>query len=235
MSGENGPEITSDQAAERILQAALPHVTFDGWSEATLRAAIADSRMPEALARAIYPRGGIDLALAYHRQGDRTMADILAQNPPEGRIRNRIAAAVMTRLSLADREAVRRGSALMALPRYAPDGAAAIWGTADAIWRSLGDSSDDVNWYSKRATLSAVYAATVLFWLGDDTTDATATQDFLDRRLGEVMQIEKAKAALRDNPLTKGLLAVPMKLMSHVKAPAPATDLPGRTAPRPSR
>lgn len=235
MQGENGAENTSERAAERVLDAALAHVAFDGWTEATFRAAVADSGVAEALARALYPRGGIDLALAFHRRGDRAMADMLTQNPPEGRMRDRIGAAVMTRLSLADREAVRRGSALMALPQYAGDGAAAIWGTADAIWRALGDTSDDVNWYSKRATLSAVYAATVLFWLGDDSPDAVDTRDFLDRRIGEVMQVEKLKAALRGNPLTKRLLAVPFKIMSHVKAPAPADDLPGRTDPRTSR
>lgn len=231
MQGENGTE----RAAERILDAALPHVAFDGWSETTFRAAIADSDVAEALARALFPRGGIDLALAYHRQGDRRMAEILAQTPPESRYRDRIAAAVMTRLRLADRELVRRGSSLLALPQHAGDGAAAIWGTADAIWRSLGDTSDDVNWYSKRATLSAVYAATVLFWLGDDTPDATATQDFLNRRIDQVMRFEKAKAAIRGNPVARRLLAVPFKLMSHVKAPAPVDDLPGRTGADRSR
>jgi ubiquinone biosynthesis protein COQ9 len=43
------------------------------------------------------------------------------------------------------------------LPMYAADGARAIWGTADAIWTALGDTSEDVNWYTKRATLSGVY------------------------------------------------------------------------------
>lgn len=228
MDGENGTE----RAAERILQAALPHVAFDGWSEDSFKAAITDSGIAPALARALFPRGGVDLALAYHRQGDRLMGDVLAQNPPSGGVRDRIAAAVMTRLSLADREAVRRGSSLLALPQHAADGASALWGTADAIWRALGDTSQDVNWYSKRATLSAVYAATVLFWLGDDSEDAVATRDFLDRRLGEVMRIEKIKGSLRENPLTKRLLAVPLNLMSHIRAPEPASDLPGRSGPR---
>ena len=225
MQGENGTE----RAAERILEAALPHVAFDGWSQTTFDAAVTDSGIAPALAQALYPRGGIDLALAYHRRGDRMMAEILAQKPVEGGIRDRIADAVMTRLALADREAVRRGSALMALPHHATDGAGAIWGTADAIWRALGDTSDDLNWYSKRATLSAVYGATVLFWLGDDSEDASATRAFLARRLDGVMRIEKAKAALRDNPVTKRLLAGPMKLVSHIRAPAPTDDLPGRT------
>jgi ubiquinone biosynthesis protein COQ9 len=143
------------------------------------------------------------------------------------RFRDRITQAVRWRLEGADREAVRRGTTLFALPMHAADGAKAIWGTADAIWSALGDTSQDINWYTKRATLSAVYGATVLYWLGDDSLGAQATWEFLDRRIEDVMRIEKAKASLRENPLGKALLAGPMKLMERVKAPTLPDDLPG--------
>jgi ubiquinone biosynthesis protein COQ9 len=134
----------------------------------------------------------------------------------------------MTRLDLVeDKELVRRGSTFFALPQNAAEGARAIWGTADAIWTALGDTSDDVNWYSKRATLSAVYSATVLYWLGDDSPGHEATRDFLDRRIGDVMQFEKMKAAVRSNPLGKALLAGPIKLMEQIRAPRAPADLPG--------
>ena len=71
------------------------------------------------------------------------------------------------------------------LPHMAPEGARLIWGTADRIWTALGDTSDDVNWYTKRATLSGVYAAVVLYWLGDDSTDGQATRAFIDRRISD--------------------------------------------------
>ena len=93
----------------------------------------------------------------------------------------------MRRLEIADREAVRRAAALFALPLYAADGARAVWHTADTIWTALGDTSDDINWYSKRATLSAVYGAVVLYWLGDDSQDHQASWEFLDRRIDDVM------------------------------------------------
>ena len=67
-----------ENARETVLNAALSHVPFDGWSETTLRAAIADSGVAEGLARALYPRGGIDLAVAYHKAGDRRMVATLA-------------------------------------------------------------------------------------------------------------------------------------------------------------
>lgn len=226
MEQPNSPET----AAARLLEAALPHVPFDGWSETTLRAAIADSDVAEGLARALFPRGGIDLAVAYHRQGDtRMVAALAASDLAAMRFRDRIAHAVKLRLDVVeDRELVRRGTTLFSLPQHAPEGAKLIWGTADAIWDALGDTTRDLNWYSKRATLSAVYGSTVLYWLGDDSLGHQATWDFLDRRIEDVMQIEKLKAAVKANPIGKALLAGPTKLMEKWRVPTVPDDLPGR-------
>lgn len=217
-------------ARDAVLDAALSHVPFDGWSEATFRAAVAQSGVASGLARALFPRGAVDLALAYHKRGDALMvARLKATDLGSMRYSDRVATAVRYRLEAAsDNEAVRRGTTLFALPQHAADGARAIWGTADAIWTALGDTSRDLNWYTKRATLSGVYASTVLYWLGDDSTGHHATWEFLDRRIADVMRIEKAKAAFRENPLGKALLAGPLKLMERVKAPTLPDDLPGR-------
>lgn len=216
-------------AAAAVLDAALPHVPFDGWSDATLLAALSDSGVELALGPVLFPRGPLDLALAYHRRGDTRMVARLAAMDLAGmRFRDRVAAAVMARLDLVeDKELVRRGSALFALPQNAGEGAKAIWGTADAIWTALGDTSDDVNWYSKRATLSAVYSATVLYWLGDHSEGHAATREFLDRRIGNVMEFEKFKAAVKANPLGRALLAGPLRLMAGIRAPRRPDDLPG--------
>ena len=222
-------ETTPEAAKARILQAALPHVAFDGWSAATLAAAITDSGVAPGLAQALFPRGGIDLAVAYHRAGDATMAEALAERDLSGlRFRDRVALAIRLRLELADKEAVRRGSTLFALPQHAAEGANLLWGTADAIWTALGDSSRDVNWYSKRASLSAVHAATVLYWLGDTSDDHTATWEFLDRRIDNILQIEKLKAGLRMNPALRALMNGPLRILDRISAPQPATDLPGK-------
>lgn len=227
-----------------LLAAALPHVPFDGWSDAALAAAADDSGLDRALARALFPRGGVDLALAYHRAGDSRMQVALAASDLAGlRFRDRIALAVRLRLQAADRELVRRGSALFSLPQHVADGARALWDTSDTIWLALGDRSDDLAWYTKRASLSAVYGSTVLFWLGDDSTDCQATWDFLDRRIENVMQFEKTKAAFAANPLGKALMAGPFKLLERIRAPrlpgaamdaspaATPVDLPGLPGP----
>lgn len=222
-------ETTTEAAKARILQAALPHVAFDGWSAATLAAAITDSGEDPGLAHALFPRGGIDLAVAYHRAGDAAMAEALAARDLSAlRFRDRVALAIRLRLELADKEAVRRGSTLFALPQHAAEGTRLIWATADAIWTALGDSSRDVNWYSKRASLCAVHAAAVLFWLGDISDDHAATREFVDRRIDNILQVEKLKAGLRKNPAMQALMKGPLKILERISAPQPATDLPGK-------
>ncbi|MEX0370339.1 MAG: COQ9 family protein [Tateyamaria sp.] len=214
----------------RLLDAALMHVPFDGWSETTFVEAAKDADIELVMARAICPRGAVDLAKAYHERGDEVMCARLETEPLPERFRDKIAAAVRYRIeAVSDKEAVRRGTTLFALPMYAGDGAKLVWGTADQIWTALGDTSDDVNWYTKRATLSAVYSSTVLFWLGDDSTDNQATWAFLDRRIDDVMQIEKAKAKVRDSRVLSALFAGPSWVLDQIKAPGAMrkSDFPG--------
>lgn len=224
------PTTQTDPQLLEVLEAILPHVAFDGWSETAFRAAIDDLGMDRAAARAMLPRGAVDLAVLFHQEGDRAMVAALAKaDLSEMRFRDKVAHAIRLRLlAVSDKEAVRRGSALFALPHMAPEGSKLIWGTADVIWTALGDTSRDINWYTKRATLSAVYGSVVLYWLGDDSWDGQATDDFIDRRIDNVMQFEKLKAGVNNNPLLKPLTGALGRLTSLIKAPAaPRDDLPG--------
>ncbi len=220
----------------KLLEAAAMHVPFDGWSEVTFRAAIEDAGVSPGLARAACPRGAVDLALAYHEAGDQAMVTRLEEtDQSEMRYSERVALAVRTRLEvIEDKEMVRRGMTLFSLPNNTPDGARAVWGTADKIWNALGDTSQDVNWYTKRATLSGVYGATVLYWLGDDSDGHANTWAFLDRRIDGVMQIEKMKAKTRDNRILGGLVKQSESMVnSMLERMQPSSgrsgnDMPGR-------
>lgn len=203
-----------------FLDAAMLHALFDGWSQTTFDAARKDLGLTSDAARRLFPRGPVDLALAYHHRGDRRMVEHLAREDLTSmRYRDRVAHAVRLRLELADKELVRRGFSLFALPQHAALGSRALWQTADHIWTALGDTSQDINWYSKRATLSAVYSSTALYWLGDESGDGQPTWDFLDRRIENVMQFEQVKARARENPLVGALMRGPGRVLDLVHAP----------------
>ncbi len=211
-----------DETREAILDAALPDVPFDGWSEALFRRAAAQADVDPQVARLAYPRGALDLAAAFHRRGDREMRQALDTDAFRAMgMTRKIGHAVRTRLEIAapHEEAVRRASSLFALPLHAPEGARLTWETADAIWTAAGDTAQDYNWYTKRLTLSGVFSATVLYWLGDTSPGKERTWAFLERRLADVMRFEKLKASVKDNPLARLAMAGPNALLSRIRPP----------------
>ncbi len=224
------------ETEDRLIDAILGHVVFDGWSDTSFDAAVAETGVDPVVARGLFPRGARDLARAWHDRGDdRMVAAMEAADLSDLRYSEKVAQAVWLRIeAIDDKEALRRAMVQNVLPLNAPDGARMLWQTADRIWTLLGDSSDDYNWYTKRMTLSGVIGSTLLFWLGDDTPDASATRDFLDRRIENVMQFEKFKADVNRSPVLKPLLAGPNWLLSHIKAPSAdrMKGFPGWTAPR---
>ena len=215
----------------KLLDAALAHVPFDGWGAAALAAAARDIGVSVQDARALYPRGSVEMAAAFHMRGDDAMvAGMEAADSSALRYSEKVAALVRFRLeAVDDKELVRRSMTLFALPQNAAQGARLIWGTAHRIWCALGDTSDDINWYSKRAILSGVYGACVLFWLGDTSEAHAATWTFVDRRIADVMRFEKFKSRVREAPALSPLIKVFDAALSGIKAPSqsPRSDYPG--------
>ena len=220
-----------DPVKSQLLEAILGHVAFDGWSSAAFDAAVTELELDPSHARTLCPRGAVDLAILFHHRGDDVMAAAMgSENLSEMRYSEKVAHAIWLRLDVVDeKEAVRRGTTLFSLPHMAPDGAKLIWGTADRIWQVLGDTSDDVNWYTKRATLSGVYGSVVLYWLGDNSDDHEATKAFISRRIENVMQFEKFKANINNNSSLKPFTGPLARMASFIKAPntMPNVDFPG--------
>jgi len=181
-------------AKDRLLEATLPNVLFDGWSLAGLKAGALAIDLPEAQIAVLFPDGGTEAALWLDDWADRQMLDALdAIDLKALKVRERVATAVKARLAVLGphREAVRRAISLKASPWGAAKAAEIVYRTVDAIWYAAGDTATDFNFYTKRALLAAAYGPTVLYWLNDSSEGSSDTFAFLDRRLGDVMQIPK--------------------------------------------
>ncbi len=188
------------KAANEIITHALPLVPFDGWNTVTLGKAAVEAGYKKTDIVRIFPGGAIDAVDTYCRMCDAQMLEALSHyNLDTMKIRARITRAVRLHLELQTpyREAVRKTVAMHSLPFYAHRGLRALYETVDNIWYGIGDTSTDFNFYSKRLTLAAVYSSTLLVWLDDQTPGQEATWAFLDRRIEDVMKIEKAKSQVR--------------------------------------
>ena len=187
-------------AKDLLLSCILPNVEFDGWSSVAFDQAVVDSGVDISLVHQVAPRGAIDLAIAFHKKGDELMMNgYNSEDFTELKYSEKVIELIKLRIQASNthKEAVRKGMSLFSLPQNINEGGQLIWKTSDAIWNTLGDTSTDSNWYTKRTTLSAVYSATVLFWLGDDSDEAIDTWNFLSRRIQNVMEIEKAKTKIK--------------------------------------
>ena len=114
------------------------------------------------------------------------------------KIREKIRAMIWRRLEIMApaREAVRRALAILAMPQNIPLALRISWRTADRMWRIAGDTSTDFNHYTKRMTLGAVYASTLLVWLDDQSEGWAETAAFLDRRIDDVMKLREAEGRM---------------------------------------
>ncbi len=186
---------------DRVLDAVLFNAAFDGWGPSGVRAAVRDGAITAGEAALAFP-GGAPHMIEYHSlRADRRLVEELERRGVASlKIRERITLAIRVRLeqNAAHREAIRRALAILAMPLHAPLAARLLYRTVDAMWYATGDRSADFSFYTKRATLSAVYSATVLYWLNDRSEGSSATWAFLDRRIEDVMRFEKLKTQLRE-------------------------------------
>jgi ubiquinone biosynthesis protein COQ9 len=190
-----------DDLQNRLLDAALPAVVFDGWTMATLEHAASTLGLTAFDVKRAFPNGVADAVALFSARADERMLATLRSDYQLSamKIRERIATAVMVRLrqNVSQREAVRRALAFYALPWNVGGGLSALYATVDAIWREAGDTSTDYNFYTKRMLLAGVFKSTVVVWLDDASDDLAETEAFLRRRIENVMQIEKLKARVK--------------------------------------
>jgi rpsU-divergently transcribed protein len=191
-----------DEQRRAILDAVLINVAFEGWTGKAVRAGLTDLGLPMEAADVAFPGGVAEMVEFWSTEVDRQMVEQLAELDlaalPVG---ERVATAVRVRLDLCSRhrEAVRRAIAFLALPPNTAQGLRSTYATVNAIWYAAGDDSTDLSFYTKRASLAAVYSATVLYWLDDESDECADTWSFLDRRLDDVIGLIKARRRATDS------------------------------------
>jgi ubiquinone biosynthesis protein COQ9 len=198
---QNSTHRNDQETREAVLAAVLPHAAFDGFTDAVLqKAGMEAGTSPADLAR-LFENGPASLVEFYSVHTDAQMEKRLAaQDLKAMKIRERIAAAVKTRLAILKphKEAARRAAAMLSLPLHAALGAKLLYRTVDAMWRAAGDTSTDFNFYTKRGILAGVYGSTAMRWFNDTSDDEKPTDEFLAARIENVMQFEKFKSKAKE-------------------------------------
>ncbi len=194
--------MTLDELRAALAPIVAANAAFDGWTGVAMDASAVERGVPAGRARLCFPDGATDMIDAWYMSVDAAMAEAF---PPDRvaalKIRARIRELVAFRIAHMEpvREAARRALAILAMPHNLGAATRLGWRSADAMWRSAGDTATDLNFYTKRATLAGVYLSTLFVWLGDDSVGRADTHAFLDRRIDDVMKIETFKGRWREN------------------------------------
>ena len=194
---------TTDITPELFVENMLHHVPFDGWSETAIQTTAEELGLSASDVARLFPKGVASAVTIGSDDLDAKMvgefiscfADRFDKMPVHIKIRELLL--IRFKILQPHKEAVRKMVTFMAKPAQAELSSRLLYKTLDRVWRAAGDRSTDFNFYTKRATLAAVYGSTLLAFLDDDTPDMQKTRAFLDRRLQDVSKIPKTTKPLR--------------------------------------
>jgi len=181
-----------------ILSFALAHVPTHGFTHHALVLGTKDAGYLDVSTN-LFPEGPFAL-VKYHlvtqRLGLKDRVQFLDQKEQKmggGGVGRKVRALMLGRLrGNADAGVLGRWQealGIMSLAENVPQSVRELWLLSDEIWFLAGDTGMDGSWYTKRASLAAVYAATEVFQTADQSTEFRDTEEFMDRRLQEVKTV----------------------------------------------
>ena len=181
---------------KKLLLAALRHVIFDGWTDKAFHRAISDLGWEMEEYDRLFPSGPSEAGVLLFQLANFSMSSTLVQKQfTELRTRDRVSFALRTWLTFLNphKESVRRLVPFMSMPGNNLLGLECLYHTVDTIWYAVGDNSADFNFYTKRALLAGVMSSSTLFWLNDNSYESEDTWGFIDRRIENIMNIQKLR------------------------------------------
>jgi ubiquinone biosynthesis protein COQ9 len=166
-------ESTGGDPRTQILEAALEHVNTRGWSVEAIAAGAQTCGFP-SVSHGMFPRGAVELVDFFMLKGNGHLSDRLfdISDPSMDEI-GKIRAAIKERLLYITPYVQRwpEAMALGALPHNTASTLSNLVVMADLVAMHAGDRSTDINWYTKRALVTSVYATTEVYMLTDKSED----------------------------------------------------------------
>ncbi|GAB7344556.1 hypothetical protein MBLNU457_2381t1 [Dothideomycetes sp. NU457] len=196
-----------------ILSAALTHVPTQGFSQEALRSGLRDAGYRDASAN-LFPRGEFEVVMYHLTTARLGLKNRVQFSEEDNRVGRKVRALVLERLRAnSDAGVVGRWQealGLMSLAGNIPASLKELAALSDEIWFLAGDVAVDSSWYTKRASLASIYAATELYQTTDQSSDMRDTEQFLDRRLEEARVLGSAVGNFTQWAGFQGVAAVNM-------------------------
>lgn len=184
-SYEHAPADTYHTAERAILAAAMKHVPEHGFTLDAIKKGAIDSGHLE-ISHNLFPSGPFDL-IRFHLLTQRIRLQEVHLKDTDG-TGGKIRTLLQARLKANEPyiHQWQEALAVMAFPSNIAAALGELHELSDEVWHLTDDQSADMAWYTKRASLSAIYASSDMFMTQDNSPLFSDTYAFLDRRLREV-------------------------------------------------
>lgn len=183
------------QSSQSILKSILQLSPFPGWNADTLHPALSNtiSRLEFDL---LFPNGAESLTSEYHSYLLNLLSESILTLPKDLRITDKIRWMIRAHFEhiIAHGEAEHAILSEMYHPSIAMNAPVYVGQLTEIIWRAAGDESTDMNYYTKRVSLGAVYVATLLYWHTSNAAIEDVMQSF-DNRLDN---LKSATAGIKE-------------------------------------
>jgi ubiquinone biosynthesis protein COQ9 len=181
---------------EDFLLKLLPYINEEGWQEGVLDSA----NLSEIDLYSLFPGGIKELRLYFSDYINQELKKRLQSIDPENiRIRDRVKTGVLLRFEILTpwRGALQHALTYDLTHVTKSYAVKSVWRAADIIWLWAGDMATDYNKYTKRSLLCGIISTATLFWLKKGNNSRDNLEEFLDRRIENVMQLNKIKRKLK--------------------------------------
>lgn len=207
---------------DEILRESLKYVNERGWTMDAIRAGVRASNQPTTVEGLF--SNGYDLVEYFMLDANRKMAAYMNEKAKSGEKQggSLLVDGLKYRLGLVIPYAATWDQALAqgALPQNAMRGWKNLLDLSSDAWHGIGDTSTDINWYSKRLLLAAAYKSAEIYMLQDQSPDKIDTMQFLERRLNDFQTMSSVRNSVSKSlsdtaQIASGLFSVVRNLTSR--------------------
>ncbi|PNI63753.1 COQ9 isoform 4 [Pan troglodytes] len=179
---------SEEQLQDRILTAALEFVPAHGWTAEAIAEGAQSLGLSSASA-SMFGKDGSELILHFVTQCN-------------------------TRLTRVLEEEQKLALSILMLPHNIPSSLSLLTSMVDDMWHYAGDQSTDLNWYTRRAMLAAIYNTTELVMMQDSSPDFEDTWRFLENRVNDAMNMGHTAKQVKSTgeALVQGLMGAAVTL-----------------------
>ncbi len=181
---------------DRLLSKMLTLAGKEGWNNHTLEMSAQQLGMDPKFAFVGFPQGATEVMVYYMRKLDKEMLNAFNQsNNAQKKVRQKAIDLIFTRLKLLNphKDAAKAILQFIIIPSHSIASAESLAITCDVMWKAIGDTATDFNYYSKRFLLASVYSSTLMYWIKDESPNNKETMRFLEERIEQLFAVVRKK------------------------------------------